>query len=29
MQGLLIANEDRQARDQLAELFEGDALLLR
>ena len=26
MQGLLIANENRQARDQLAELFEGDAL---
>ncbi len=26
MQGLLIANEDRQARDQLAELFEGDEL---
>jgi len=26
MQGLLIANENRQAREQLAELFEGDAL---
>ena len=26
MQGLLIANENRQAREQLAELFKGDAL---